>query len=59
MESQWMTPRAVRKQLGVSEDTLRRWSNAGKLPSYATPGGQARYRREDIENAYVKKAVSA
>jgi excisionase family DNA binding protein len=36
--------------LGVSPSTLRRWSNAGVLPCYRTPGGQRRFSREQIES---------
>jgi len=36
--------------LGVSLSTLRRWSDAGELPSYRTPGGQRRYSREHLED---------
>jgi len=37
------------KLLGVSLSTVRRWSDAGVLPSYRTPGGQRRYSREQLE----------
>ena len=36
--------------LGVSLSTVRRWSDAGVLPSYRTPGGQRRYSREQLES---------
>ena len=36
------------RQLGVSVDTLRRWSNAGRMPTITLPNGQRRYRTEDI-----------
>ena len=35
--------------LGVSLSTVRRWSDAGVLPSYRTPGGQRRYSREQLD----------
>jgi len=35
--------------LGVSLSTVRRWSDAGVLPSYRTPGGQRRYSRDQLE----------
>jgi excisionase family DNA binding protein len=35
--------------LGVSLSTVRRWSDAGVLPSYRTPGGQRRYNRDQLE----------
>ena len=35
--------------LGVSQASLRAWSNDGRLPVYRTPGGQRRFRVEDLE----------
>jgi putative resolvase len=34
--------------LGVSVDTLRRWSNEGLIPVTVLPSGYRRYRMEDI-----------
>lgn len=36
-------------QLGVSLSTIRRWSDAGVLSCYRTPGGQRRFSREQLE----------
>ena len=36
--------------LGVSLNTVRRWSDAGKLTCYRSPGGHRRYRRHDVES---------
>lgn len=38
--------------LGVSAETVRNWTNAGKLAAVVTPGGHRRYRREDVERAF-------
>jgi excisionase family DNA binding protein len=35
--------------LGVSPITLRRWADDGKVASQRTPGGQRRFRREDLQ----------
>lgn len=35
--------------LGVSAASLRVWSDQGRLTVYRTPGGQRRYRVEDLE----------
>ena len=35
--------------LGVSPSTLRRWSEAGRLPVYTTPGGHRRFSRRALE----------
>lgn len=33
----------------VSERTIGLWAEAGKIPSWRTPGGQRRFSRKDIE----------
>jgi len=38
--------------LGVRPETLRRWADTGKVPSVRTPGGERRFRREDIAAVY-------
>ncbi len=35
--------------LGVDQTTLRRWSDAGKVPVFRTPGGHRRYDRAAIQ----------
>lgn len=35
--------------LGVSDASLRNWSDQGKVPVYRTPGGQRRYKQEDLD----------
>jgi excisionase family DNA binding protein len=37
--------------LGISHNTLRRWSDVGCLTCYRSPGGHRRYRRADVEAA--------
>ena len=39
--------------LGVSLSTVRRWSDAGVLPSYRTPGGQRRFSTEQLDDFIV------
>lgn len=34
--------------LGVHPDTLRRWTDAGKVPCWTTPSGHRRYRETDL-----------
>ena len=43
-----LSPRDAAEQLGTSVDSLRRWEKQGILQSERTPGGQRRYREEDI-----------
>jgi excisionase family DNA binding protein len=44
-----LTSRDVAQRLGVSNRTVARWVREGKLrPEYVTPGGQSRFRWEDV-----------
>ena len=45
----WLRLGEAAAELGVSLNTLRRWSDAGKLTCYRSPGGHRRYRRADLE----------
>ena len=40
---------AASRLLGVDPDTLRRWADASRIPSFQTPGGHRRFRRQDVE----------
>lgn len=42
--------------LGVSPETVRNWTNAGKLAAVVTPGGHRRYRRSDVLAAFKPAA---
>ena len=37
------------RQLGVSISTVRRWSDAGHLQGFRTPGGQRRFTPEQLD----------
>ncbi len=45
----WLRLGEAAAQLGVSVNTLRRWSDAGTLTCYRSPGGHRRYRRDDVQ----------
>lgn len=45
----WLTLGQASRLLGVDPDTLRRWSDAGKVDVFTTPGGHRRFRREAID----------
>ncbi len=47
-ERRWLTIRDACVLLGVDQSTLRRWSDAGKVPVFLTPGGHRRYAEADI-----------
>lgn len=38
------------RYLGVSLATVRRWTDAGYLTGYRTPGGQRRFSREQLDD---------
>lgn len=44
-----MTSGQVARLFGVATETVIRWADEGKLAHFRTPGGQRRYRREDVE----------
>lgn len=47
--SEWIGLGEASKLLGVAPGTLRRWSDAGRVSSFTTPGGHRRYRRAALE----------
>jgi excisionase family DNA binding protein len=44
-----LTARAVADLLGVSTETVLRWSRCGSLPSFCLPGGAIRFRQDDLD----------
>lgn len=44
----WLSIHAACELLGVDQSTLRRWSDAGKVPVFRTPGGHRRYAEADL-----------
>ncbi len=46
--SEWMTIHEAAMLVGVSSATLRRWSDAGDIRTFTTPGGHRRFSREAI-----------
>jgi len=47
-EEQWLTIHDACTLLGVDQTTLRRWSDAGRIPVFRTVGGHRRYAESDI-----------
>jgi len=47
--SAWLSLGPASRLLGVDPDTLRRWADAGKVRSFATPGGHRRFSRTDLD----------
>jgi excisionase family DNA binding protein len=46
--SRWLSINEACALLGVDQSTLRRWSDAGKVPVFRTPGGHRRYAEDDL-----------
>ncbi len=46
----WLRLGEAAGALGVSLNTVRRWSDSGNLTCYRSPGGHRRYRRSDVES---------
>lgn len=44
-----LTTSQAANHLGVSLSTVRRWSDAGHLRGYRTPGGQRRFTVEQLD----------
>ena len=45
----WLTIGEASRLVGVGPDTLRRWSDAGKVQAYQTAGGHRRFLRSSLE----------
>lgn len=45
----WLSLGPASRLVGVDPDTLRRWADTGRLPTYTTPGGHRRFDRRDLE----------
>jgi excisionase family DNA binding protein len=44
----WISLGPAARLLGVDPDTLRRWSDVGRIRSFTTPGGHRRFARADV-----------
>ena len=47
-QGRWLSINEACQMLGVDQSTLRRWSDAGKVPVFRTPGGHRRYAEDDL-----------
>ncbi len=46
---EWLTLGAAARMLCVAQSTLRKWADNDEIPTFHTPGGHRRFRREDLE----------
>ena len=57
MTSRLRTAREVADLLGVSSETILRWTRRGELPAIRLPGGALRYREDDLEAWLEQRAT--
>ena len=56
MTGRLLTAREVAGLLGVSSETVLRWTRRGDLPAIRLPGGAIRYREDELEAWLSKRA---
>lgn len=48
-KDEWLALGPASRLVGVDRDTLRRWSDEGRVEVYHTPGGHRRFQRRSLE----------
>jgi excisionase family DNA binding protein len=49
LQPDWLTASEVAILFHVSQPTISRWADTGRLPSHTLPSGRRRFRRDEIE----------
>lgn len=49
MEDKLLTISQAARRIGIHINTLRAWTDAGRVPVFRTPTNQRRYRQSDID----------
>src|SRR4051794_37887715 len=59
MSGRLLTARELAAELGVSAETVLRWTRRGELPGFRLPGGAIRYQPAAIEAWLAEHAAGA
>ena len=57
MSARLLTAREVAGMLGVSTETILRWTRKGEVPAVKLPSGQIRFREAEIEAWLAERAT--
>lgn len=57
MTGRLLTARQVAEVLGVSVETVLRWTRRGDMPAIRLPGGAIRYREAELDEWLTHRAV--
>ena len=57
MNARLLTAREVGDRLGVSTETVLRWTRRGDLPAFRLPGRGIRYRESDLDDWLALRAT--
>jgi len=57
-DTTWLHVADVARLLGVSANTVRRWTDAGRIAAYRSPGGHRRYLAEDVHALLSEEEVA-
>ena len=58
MTGRLLTAREVGEFLGVSTESVLRWSRRGELPAIRLPGGAIRFRQDDLDAWLMARATA-
>jgi excisionase family DNA binding protein len=54
-----LTARQVGELLGVSTETVLRWTRRGELPAIRLPGGAIRFREDELDGWLEERATTS
>jgi excisionase family DNA binding protein len=58
MTDRLLTARALAERLGVSSETVLRWTRRGELPAIRLPSGAIRFREAEVEAWLQERATT-